>query len=727
MDLGNDEASNNYDHNISHEDSSMSSSSSQVETSPPSNLPSENTTLSSSRNSATRIWNKYDREDLYKLGNMITHFVAVPHFSADVKLMYNQVTGPLHDPRGPRPGAIQVLTQVMQMVMVRHRIEDIENDVVLPPIMYNSVLLDLEPHAIKSYNAMQAAIVINAIDSQRTDQDYLFHPSNVEHLQIAVKNMSQLMLWSIDDLNLYYVDQLLAEEESHIQRAIERNVSQDDMQLLYDAFRHIRSAATDYLWKALQTHEDVPYHVSHMNPQVFEAWTRTPQEDAGSPMMNGFMHVDRILKLHDYVTRRPLAQVDPIVSEGRRIAEEDSELRRLFIESQKKKSKGGNNKRTAQIQDEHPSELADSAAKKARAAGTLKEIQKELDASIIRPERETERDSSGAQTTTSNSAQPESFSGYSVLLASSPFAYIRIGHSASSKINWIINEVKAHSTTEKFLIFSDSELSLAHVAEALELIQVRFLRFTAQIEPRYREQLVLTFETSKTYRVFLMELKHGARGLNLISASRIIFCEPVWQADVESQAIKRAHRIGQTKKISVTTLAIRGTAEETMVARRELFRGSRDKIPKLIEEAGMRHFIANPKFIEDRPELLTVVDEPFIKIKPLMGTDGPVGPPRHDMIHIALMDSSERPAKRPRFVDPNCLDDETGDFHIVSSDQEMEPSSLLRLPRVATLVPILHRSPTKSTRAKGLIKPSSDLQGPVDAKSSPKTRHVSFA
>jgi hypothetical protein len=54
--------------------------------------------------------------------------------------------------------------------MTSFRIQDIETDVLLPPLTQETVLLDLDPLSVKSYNALQAVITINAIDSERKDQ-----------------------------------------------------------------------------------------------------------------------------------------------------------------------------------------------------------------------------------------------------------------------------------------------------------------------------------------------------------------------------------------------------------------------------------------------------------------------------------------------------------------------------------------------------------------------------
>jgi hypothetical protein len=56
------------------------------------------------------------------------------------------------------------------------RIEIVEAEVNLPPMKQEVVLLRLEPLQLQTYNVIQSTIVTNAVDSERTDEDYMFHP-----------------------------------------------------------------------------------------------------------------------------------------------------------------------------------------------------------------------------------------------------------------------------------------------------------------------------------------------------------------------------------------------------------------------------------------------------------------------------------------------------------------------------------------------------------------------
>ncbi|KAJ7772943.1 SNF2 family N-terminal domain-containing protein [Mycena maculata] len=581
--------------------------------------------------SAPRVWDKDDGEDLTKLGNMITYFLRVPQLLANPKIISTHIKDALLDKRGPRPGAIEVLKQLMSSVMIRHQIADVETEVKLPPVTQELVLLDLDPLMIKSYNALQAIIAVNAVQSERKDKDYMFHASNTEHLRLTVQNISQILFYRISE-DYYNIDELLRNSAEATKNKVPASASLQDLQLLNDALHHLELAAADPLWRALQAHEDVAYRLYDLKRSIFEAWSRTAQSvDPNDASLCGYIHPDRLRALRMFVLAKPLTSEEALVELGKYTAEQDAQRRKAYEESLK-----GRKSRSARNPPESTSQIkANQAAKKAAEPSVVKEMQQELENAVRR--------SAGLDTPMPHIPLPSYVGRMSPLVSSSPIASTQVGSSASSKLNFIINEVLEYSPKEKFLIFSDSELSLAHISEALDLAGVDFLRFGSQIPARVREQTVLTFETSERYRVFLMELKHGARGLNLISASRVIFCEPVWRADVESQAIKRCHRIGQLRPISVKTLAIRGTAEETMAARRLELKDKTDKLPELIKEKGMRDFIANPKFITHVPTNLPTVKILLVKLAPQVND--------LDTTMYDIDDSATSPPHRVRFTD----------------------------------------------------------------------------
>ncbi|KAF8559866.1 hypothetical protein OG21DRAFT_1402064 [Imleria badia] len=515
-----------------------------------------------------RIWGNYERTNLRKLRTMIGDFLAVSQFHTDSKSFTKHVSTPLCDQRGPRPGAINVLSQVMQMLMVRHRIEDVEDDVLLPPMRHVIIYMDLDSYALKSYNAMQAALAINAIDSEREGTDYLFHPSKAQELQATINNASQGLFWSASDI-LYNVDEICDLADGYIASAVRRpKVGPEGLDLLQQALKHATIAAKDKAWRAMQPFPDVPFKISGLDLAIFKAWARTGLCDSGQ--MTAVMHPDRLLNLRSLVRKRPLISSDELVEEG------------AILDRKEKRSMGS--KSFSSVEVNQSANQRKEMAKEVQ--GTMEALKKRVEQMNVSDEEELEECQGGDkanQATTEVAAAP--------MTRTSPLSGVKVGPSLSTKLNYIISEVQQYSVKEKFLIFSNSQLTLFQIGEALSLFEIKYLRYTNLEEPLLREQCLMTFETSDAHRILLINLKLGARGLNLISASRIIFCEPVWHPDVESQAIKRAHRIGQTRPVTVKTLVIRSTAEEAMITRRQYLR-SGDKLPKdMTTESGMRQYL----------------------------------------------------------------------------------------------------------------------------------------
>ena len=77
-----------------------------------------------------------------------------------------------------------------------------------------------------------------------------------------------------------------------------------------------------------------------------------------------------------------------------------------------------------------------------------------------------------------------------------------------------------------------------------------------------RKTVIDEFQNDPNKNIFLISLKAGGVGLNLTAADYIFISDPWWNPAAEMQAISRAHRIGQDKKVFVYRFISENTVEE---------------------------------------------------------------------------------------------------------------------------------------------------------------------
>lgn len=119
------------------------------------------------------------------------------------------------------------------------------------------------------------------------------------------------------------------------------------------------------------------------------------------------------------------------------------------------------------------------------------------------------------------------------------------------------------SSGSRLLVFSQFRTQLIEIESQLQALGIPSLRLDGQT--RNRAELVERFQSPDGPPVFLISLKAGGYGLNLTAADVVVHFDPWWNPAAEAQATDRAHRIGQTKPVTVFRLLTRGTVEEKVI------------------------------------------------------------------------------------------------------------------------------------------------------------------
>ncbi len=115
------------------------------------------------------------------------------------------------------------------------------------------------------------------------------------------------------------------------------------------------------------------------------------------------------------------------------------------------------------------------------------------------------------------------------------------------------------------LVFSQFTQHLGLLRQALDEREISYLYLDGQTNARQRRQRVDAFQHGEG-ELFLISLKAGGTGLNLTGADYVIHMDPWWNPAVEDQATDRAHRMGQTRPVTVYRLVAKNTIEEQILA-----------------------------------------------------------------------------------------------------------------------------------------------------------------
>jgi len=492
-------------------------------------------------NSSSYHGSKLESDDLQRLKNICTNFLELMPYSVEPNLKWRDLSS-------------EVIENILSKVMIRHQPCDTEQ---LPLLDRKVVLLKPGYYDKLSLNLFNAALATNAVLSEREGKDYMFDPNQKRQVRTLVNNLRGASFWWTG----WKVDDLISMIDNINEFVENKNKNKDDMttshdfQLLQESVKYALKALGSSSWLYCSEFDEIGYTVSGLGKKDRDAWmTPMPSASSNSNLI-GRTYINYLGIKHRLAIlgSRSILEMQKYVSSKAYSGLIDLEQFR-----------------------QHGIDFNDEAESQSSSRPPSDSIPK------TRPP------------SSRNSSSDE------YIPLKCHLANTHITGTTSAKLTYIMNKVLEVYQAEKIIIFFDNTNTGYYLADAMMLLGIDYLLYVGGVPQKTKAEYANTFNTTERFRVFLMDINHSSTGIDLYKASRIIFVNPLWKApSIEAQAIKRAHRLGQTKPVYVETLVLEGTIEEKIYNRRlEMSDPDFTSRQSIIDDEILQDFLKNIDFLK---------------------------------------------------------------------------------------------------------------------------------
>lgn len=189
------------------------------------------------------------------------------------------------------------------------------------------------------------------------------------------------------------------------------------------------------------------------------------------------------------------------------------------------------------------------------------------------------------------------------------------------------------SQGHRVLIYSQMTKMIDLLEEYMWHRKHRYMRLDGSSKISARRDMVADFQNRADIFVFLLSTRAGGLGINLTAADTVIFYDSDWNPTVDQQAMDRAHRLGQTKQVTVYRLICKGTIEERILQRAR----EKSEIQRMVISGG--NF--KPDTLKPKEVVSLLLDDEEIELKYRQKTEE-----RKFVAEDVLKNDKERDRKR---------------------------------------------------------------------------------